>query len=246
MDDIKKTVDNIIMKRKNEDPKGFAAAEKRNDIKSFIREELMKNRINPDLLDIPSISNTERINRSNNNPIEDIDMFVKVASDMLDQNIYESYYQNNLKSNHMYIADAVSAIQSSRKINLFLRRTKVVFAVTSFLSLSMTLRNASRGSSGVMPCIIYGVLALDFLRISYNCYHKNYCQIALHRLVSDTTKLTQTIFKAAQSMIGMTEGNIDNPLQQIKDEIIIGVLVENTFIIKPIYEKAIELIRKAK
>ena len=71
-----------------------------------------------------------------------------------------------------------------KSIDKVLRVTKVVTFLSCPIFLIATMRRLNSRSTPLLACI-YGILSLDCLRMSYNCYARNYCAIGLRSIGSD-------------------------------------------------------------
>jgi hypothetical protein len=81
--------------------------------------------------------------------------------------------------------------------------------------------------SSPLHTIFYFVLSADSLRISYNCYVKNYYSIASKKFSEDTGNIANTIISFAQKAVGALVN--DDPLKKLKEEVDWQIIFENTF-----------------
>ena len=126
---------------------------------------------------------------------DDLPDYIDTISKVADENFFEPYFRSNATLFEKNLSDNMTDLRSIRKIDLLLRHTKVFAALGSIFLLSLSLRSGMRASP--IYAVIYGVLSADCLRMSYNCYIKNYCAIAMKKLGSDgnPAKIGAAVFK---------------------------------------------------
>lgn len=105
----------------------------------------------------------------------------------LDEHLFEPYYQATLATNHMNLAEVMSVCKSAGRIHSRLVNIKVSCAVVSVLSLSFSVYNLMAGRIPVAALNL--LLSVDCLRVSYNCYVKNYCSIFIRQHFGNATKV---------------------------------------------------------
>ena len=98
-------------------------------------------------------------------------------SRVLDKNIFDPLFQSNATDLEKQMADSATDLKYFGGIDGILRTTKIVCFLASPIFLLLTLKKLISGSFPLLA-IAYG---LDFLRVSYNCYVKNYCAVGLRR-----------------------------------------------------------------
>ena len=101
-------------------------------------------------------------------------------SRVLDENVFDPLFQSNATDLEKQIADSATDLKHFGGIDGILRTTKVVCFLASPLFLLLTVKKLISGSFPLLA-IAYGIVGLDFLRVSYNCYVKNYCAVGLRR-----------------------------------------------------------------
>ena len=101
-------------------------------------------------------------------------------SRVLDVNFFDPLFQSNATDLEKQMADSAVDLKFFGGIDGILRTTKVVCFLTSPLFLLLTVKKLISGSFPLLA-IAYGIVGLDFLRVSYNCYVKNYCAVGLRR-----------------------------------------------------------------
>ena len=101
-------------------------------------------------------------------------------SRVLDKNVFDPLFQSNATDLEKQMADSATDLKYFGGIDGILRTTKVVCFLASPLFLLLTVKKLISGSFPLLA-IAYGIVGLDFLRVSYNCYVKNYCAVGLRR-----------------------------------------------------------------
>lgn len=115
--------------------------------------------------------------------IDELPDYIETASKVVDENVYEPYFRSNAGVFERNLSDNMTDLRTFRKIDELLRFTKVFAIVGSVFLFSLSLRSCARASP--ISALFYGTLSADALRMSYNCYIKNYCAIAMKKLGSD-------------------------------------------------------------
>ena len=82
-----------------------------------------------------------------------------------------------------------------------------------------------------MRCVAYGGASIDLLRISYNCYIKQYCTIVAKKLAGNASALGNTLFQWISSNITPNINHTNNnkhvpqdPFTVIKERIMWDVV----------------------
>ena len=218
----------LIETEKRRNPKEFIDAERKGELLHYLEKALKKANINPALLNQYC---KEQI--PENGVLDQIESFVQSASFHLDDTFYEPFYQHNLPSNNMGIADVMAAFRTNSKIIKPLKRIKVFCALSSLFFFGIGIQYGMR--RWIPHAILFLGLSADLFRISYNCYDKKYCSLYLHMIGGNVSKLTDTIFKFAKSVVGISEPE-DDPLLRLRTEIVWRNLLEDT-ILQFIYHK---------
>ena len=101
-------------------------------------------------------------------------------SRVLDENVFDPLFQSYATDLEKQMADSATDLKYFGGIDGILRTTKVVCFLASPLFFLLTVKKLISGSFPLLA-IAYGIVGLDFLRVSYNCYVKNYCAVGLRR-----------------------------------------------------------------
>lgn len=115
--------------------------------------------------------------------VDELPDYVDSISKSVDDNLFEPYFAKHSGAFERNLYENMTDLRSIRKIDNNLRFPKVAAIVGCAFSGGLFLRSCAGGSPAY--AILYGVMSADLLRISYNCYIKNYCAIALKKLGSD-------------------------------------------------------------
>lgn len=115
--------------------------------------------------------------------VDEIPDYIEIVSQIADDNVFEPYFLSHSGPFERNLYANMSDLKSIRKVDNLLRVTKVTAIVSCFLSFGLCLRSCAQASP--FFAVFYGIIAADSLRVSYNCYIKNYCAIALKNLGGD-------------------------------------------------------------
>ena len=165
-------------------------------ILQYLKKDLIAEGIDPDAVVIDSNPQKSK------EPLEQsLGDYFDILSDHLDAEAYGPFYDANSGSFEKSLGEKITDYKTFRKINNSLKSLKVaaflgsIFCALYSISQFMT-RRPLKGA-------IYGLMAYDLVRVSYNCYIKKYCSITANKLGGDFSKLGSTIFQVAQSALGM-------------------------------------------
>jgi hypothetical protein len=237
MSSVKAKIETIIKKKKHEDSVGYQMAEKREELPNFLSKELRDAGISK--AKFMEVTGATSSDDNLSNLSDDFEIYVNIIADGLDDNIYDPYYQSRLASNHMGLADTMKTLRSGKKINNRLKFVKVVTAISAVISFAWGIRKYTQGS--FLATGISFFISADLLRVSYNCFIKQYCSLAINFLGGSAQKLGATVIEIAKSAMGITEPG-DDPLLRLKHDLLYEVLVEDTFS-KQVYLKALEVFK---
>jgi hypothetical protein len=109
--------------------------------------------------------------------------YFEIISQNVDSAVFEPYFNSTAGTFERSLYDNMTDLKSIRKIDDLLRTKKVIAAVMCVASAGMCVSSILLSSP--LRAMAYGVISADLLRVSYNCYIKNYCALALKRLGSD-------------------------------------------------------------
>jgi hypothetical protein len=165
-------VEKVLSEKLSKDPKGFRA-------KHMLR----------------SISGSiSKLETSEEVP-DDTNRFILSISKFLDDKLYEPYFQTQSGVFENTMSESMTDLTPYRKIDGLLRQVKIISFVASPLLFILSLRNLN--SKKPVEATIFGVLCADSLRLSYNCYIKNYCCISLKGMGenADALKVGAAVFQ---------------------------------------------------
>lgn len=116
-------------------------------------------------------------------PADELPDYIEIVSQIADDNVFEPYFMTHSGPFERNLYANMSDLKSIRKVDNLLRVTKVTAIVSCFFSFGLCLRSCTQLNP--FFAVLYGIIAADSLRVSYNCYIKNYCAIALKNLGAD-------------------------------------------------------------
>lgn len=227
MDKVKQVID----AEKRRDPSGFAKAEKNGELLSFLGPAFRRAKIDPTVLQ--QYCDSGRM--QSGEPVG-LDDYVDLASGTLDEIFFEPFYQHQLPSNNLGIADTMASFRSAGHISTTLKRIKVACAVTSLISFALSIRYGM--THYFLHAIVLGILAADLFRISFNCYEKKYCSLYLDMIGGSAVKITETIFKFAKAAVGISDP-ADDPFVRLRTEIVWRNLIQDTIILGLVHKVCI-------
>jgi hypothetical protein len=218
MDKLKEVIENE--RRRN--PKEFMDAERNGELLHYLSPAMKKANINPALLNQYC---KERQKPHEKDAVQQVEVFITTVSSALDETLYEPYYHSHTPPNNMGIADVMASYRANGRIRTTLKKLKVVCAFGSLLCFGVGVRYLT--SRYLLHAGAFMFAAADLLRISYNSYDKKYCSLFLEMVGGNVSKLTDTIFKFAKSVVGMSEPH-DDPLIKLQSEILWSNLMQDT------------------
>jgi hypothetical protein len=171
--------------------------------------------------------------RASNEPALDVDEYLDLVSDTLDNVLYQPLYAMTVKGEGS-CSEQMAKIGSIKQVNIKLKTIKATALVFGIVMLLAAVYNMK--TRNLIRATLYGIVALDALRVSFNCYIKSYCHIIAEKYSGDWKKLGNTILKAAQSALGLGGKNANDPLVRMQKDVMWDVLIDKLLIIA-IYEK---------
>ena len=131
------------------------------------------------LLSSPDVGETPQ-----KNSISEASDLILSLSRLLDQRVFDPYFRSKATQFEIETSTIMTDQKCLKSIDKVLRVTKVVTFLSCPIFLIATMRRLNSRSTPLLACI-YGILSLDCLRMSYNCYARNYCAIGLRSIGSD-------------------------------------------------------------
>jgi hypothetical protein len=223
---------------KEEDMKNLTASEKLTNVAKILVDKQKKD---PSSFRAKKMLRTisGSISRSNAEENEEEENSILASiSRLLDEHVYDPYFQS--RTGEFENAVSESAIYFTRKENLdkMLRAGKIISFIACPLFFILSIRNLRPTRSNLTLAYpfyasIYGVLCVDSLRVSYNCYSKNYCAIALRRVYNngDALKIADAAIQWAQVAIGIKDSEEDH-FEKLKKQILWSVVTTDCLITK--------------
>ena len=109
---------------------------------------------------------------------------ILALSRLLDERVFDPYFRSKATDFEIETSTVMTDQKRLGAIDNILRVTKVVTFLSCPIFLLASLKRLNSRSTPLLACV-YGVLSLDCLRMSYNCYTRNYCAIGLRKLGTD-------------------------------------------------------------
>lgn len=155
--------------------------------------------------------------------VDDVDTVA--VSEFLDEKLFAPFFSTQAGSFENSVLETIIQFGFSREIQSALIIPKLFFASLAVLFFFGAL---FKYRFNPVYAAIYVVLAADSLRISYNCYAKNYYSLAARKATGTTETFVSTIFKFAQQAVGAVP--YEDPLKHLKEKVDWKILLENTVI----------------
>lgn len=143
---------------------------------------------------------------------------------MLDEKVFHPYFSRQAGPAENAVLEALIMFGHSKKIEETLTVPKLFFASMSVLLLLASLSKLKRNP---LYSIVYFFGAADCLRISYNCYTKNYYSLAVKKHTSNPGTMVSSFVAWAQKAVGAAV--VDDPLKKLKEEVSWEILLEETW-----------------
>lgn len=173
--------------------------------------------------------------------------YSNLAANSVDKHLFDPYYEQNstpfektvceqiskwnLMVNYLAVPSTSPIENSFNKIKLKLQYAKLATLFGSVLSAyycinCFNVKNQCNPLTLLMRCAIYGGASVDLLRISYNCYIKQYCTLVARKLAGNASALGNTLFQwiSANMHAGSRETNTQDPFAVIKEKIMWDVV----------------------
>ena len=96
----------------------------------------------------------------------------------LDERLFDPHFKSRSTELEQQMADSATDLKFFGGIDGLLRMIKVASFLACPLMLIFSLGTVR---SEPLLAVLCGIAGLDFLRVSYNCYVKNYCVVGLRR-----------------------------------------------------------------
>ena len=207
----------VIDKKKREDPNGFLNAQKGGTVWKYLSEDLKKAGFE---LSDPSFG------AATDEKGVGFEEFFYLSSKWLDVQIFDILYNN--------YSDVTTSITTQSLLNFNKKsisnlRNKLIYPKVIFFILggSCILVSLMKLSSSDARGFAYGILGHDLLRMSYNCYFRNYCDLISDHFFGNTKKTIKTVFNIAKKLFGTSDREETIPPL---DDIIYEVIPRHTII----------------
>ncbi len=215
-------VKELIESEKLQDPEGFRRAVVNNELAKFLGPALKRANVTTQQLE-------NYVNKSPDIHVVDFATFLDACeegmSTTLDSFLFEPYFHHNVSKINIGMANAMSNLLRYSPVRVPLRQVKLVSFAASKHSLGLAL---SYGFINYIPqSVFFSVLFADLLRISYNCYDKQYSALYLDMVGGSVSKVAGSLFRCVTTMVGITDLS-DGPLIEFGTKIIWRNLIKGT------------------
>jgi hypothetical protein len=198
----------LLLKKKREAPEEYRKAEESGKLLEYLSAELKSLGIDPLSIDTSIIENASD--------------HLNIISNILDECAFDPYFTSQAGDFERFISSKIVDFRLAENIEISLKFPKVAFAASAALiSIFAMVCLVRKRLPAFLLCT---AVASDCLRVSYNCYIKNYCSLAASRLMNNPGS---SLLSWAQNALGLGKSN---PLDKLKDTINWEVLVDNTII----------------
>ena len=143
---------------------------------------------------------------------ENFEDYFDIISRNLDDNLYENLYSSKAGEFELSMSENFSDLKSFKSINSSLKIAKVSTFVLSIFFALYSITNMSKPVKS-LTCLF---IAVDLLRVSYNCYIKNYLSMAAKTIGGDFKKLSSSILKSASCALGLGG---EDPFVKLRKEV---------------------------
>lgn len=129
-------------------------------------------------------------------PVPDALDPILMFSRLLDERLFDPHFRSKSTEFEIEISTTMTNRKYFAGIEDVLRRTKIISFLACPIFLGAFMQKVNSRSQPALACL-YGVLSVDCLRMSYNCYSRNYCAIGLRQLGNDgnVIKISSTVFE---------------------------------------------------
>jgi len=166
---------------------------------------------------------------------------IEQVSAAVDEQLFEPMWQQSATPFDKQIVSGITDMATFRRIDRLLRTTKVLAFVASPLFLFSALRNVAVARP--VMAATYGLLAVDCFRVSFNCYIKTYCALALQKLGADgdPAKIASTVMAWASAAMGIGGTRTEDPFKRLQDKVMWEVVLHDLISMR-VYRAARELL----
>lgn len=202
----------LIAQKKAEDTVTFLKAQQEGRLLEYLKEDLKLAGLDPAKIRFdatqdpvrptPSSSSSRRNSPTVGDGLSSFQSYVSLVSSQLDSTLFEPYLRSQKESkDHAALVEKLSSLRSFQKVSQRLETLKVISFALGVLCTLYGLRNLS-----INPVVglLYCLVAHDGVRISYNCYIRNYLSVSMNYLMGDLSSLGNTVMQVASSALGLS------------------------------------------
>ena len=142
-----------------------------------MRRSLSGSLLNPSVIDDAAASATVDVPTLKTDQSTPTGVVLSISR-TLDERLFDPHFKSRSTALEQQMADSATDLKFFGAIDGLLRIIKVASFIACPLLLIFSL---GRVRSEPLLAILCGIAGLDFLRVSYNCYVKNYCVVGLRR-----------------------------------------------------------------
>ena len=168
---------------------------------------------------------------------------IEQASAFLDEKVFGPIWEQSANPNDQKIIASITDSSTFQRIDAKLRTTKVVCSIAAPFFFLSCLRSFS--SANPLMGMVYGLLATDCARMSWNCYIKTYVTLALTKLGADgdLTKIGATVMQWASASLGLGGKNkAENPFTILQQRVMWDVVMTDCISVR-LYKAGREMIK---
>ena len=188
----------LINIKKAEDPAGFQRAASTGQLVQYLRSDMSFADIHPSYAILYQKSTWDFEMRFF------LEKFFQTSSDVLDRQLYADYHRQSLRqmdaqTTDIGVAKSLIALRSYSSVVYPMNQIKVLGFGGSLFCMGMSMRALVRGRLPTSAALMVG--SFDLLRVSYNCYDKQYGARYADYLCGDFNRVCDTVFNFTKTVL---------------------------------------------
>lgn len=210
----------LVARKKVEDTTGFLKAQQEGRLLEYLENDLREAGLDPALIRFDSSNNitansvtsssTSSASKSGQSsssstsspPNFDVSNYISYASIHLDSFVFEPYFRSQSNSkDHSALIQKLSSLHSFKKVSKRLETLKVLAFSLGVVCAFSGLRSLSFNP---LLGLVQLLLAHDGLRISFNCFIRQYLLVSFHCLTGDLSSLGSTVMQVTSAALGFS------------------------------------------
>ena len=166
---------------------------------------------------------------------------IEQASSFIDEKLFGPIWEQSATPSDHKIISSITDSSTFQRIDAKLRTTKVFCSIAAPFFFLSCLRSFS--SANPLMGMVYGLLATDCARMSWNCYIKNYVALALTKLGADGDlgKIGATIMQWASASFG-GKNKAENPFTVLQQHVMWDVVMTDCISVR-LYKAGREMVK---